>query len=108
MIIEFESIRYSLKEDYEKEASKAIVGDSGVSFENEHDYIAKIAIDIKKIVGFSGGHVWYNGDQLDCVYAHEKDNIQSVNLLIKYEDFKKLFVKVNEKVTPWYEVINNK
>lgn len=98
-MIEFESVRYSQKEAYEQEASRSMLGEGGVPFENEEDYIDKISIDMRKIVGFSGGFVWYNGENLHCVYAHEKKDRQTVNLLINYEEFKKLFVKINTKVT---------
>jgi len=103
MIVEFDTVRGSLKESFDNDAAN----DLGVStsFDKSFDYISKIALNLDLIIGFVGGKIYYNGQELDCVYAEEKDN-HTVGLLIKYEDFKKLYERQNNiTIQRWEKLI---
>jgi len=91
MIIEFDTVRLSLKEEYQKDVNRELKGDMSISFENEEDYHARITIDMKRVSDFAEGKVWYNNNNFDCVYPLFNDGCVTIPLLCNYNTFKKAF-----------------
>jgi len=46
---------------------------------------------MNNIVDFSGGRVYINNQVKQCIYAITKKGDMTPNILISYEDFKKVF-----------------
>lgn len=90
MLVEFETIRSCSKESHELNIKKETTGIASVPFEREQDYKTKMTIELDNIKDFTGGRVFFNNQRLDCVYAYNQDNEITSNILISYEDFKKL------------------
>lgn len=93
MLVEFESVRSDLKESYDRDLKRDLTGEASVPFECEEDYIEKITIEMNQVIEFNGGRVYLNGKRMNCTYVVTEDGI-SPNLLIPYEEFKRIYTKL--------------
>lgn len=92
MLVEFLTVRSSLKESYEKDVAVDINGINSVPFENEEDYLAPITIDMTDIQEFVSGKTYLNGEEKDCIYALRYNGEgMTPALLTSYEEFKVIF-----------------
>ncbi len=91
MIVEFDTVRCCAKELYDREIAKEVSGEASVPFYREHDYKTKMTVELDRIVDFTAGRVFMNDQCFECVYAYDSENEMSPNLLISYEDFKKMY-----------------
>jgi hypothetical protein len=94
MIVEFETVHSDLEESYQRGVTEELQGIAHVPFAHENDYITNITIEMSNVIDFKGGKVWFNGEPRDCVYvksAIDEGYYWSQNLLMSYQDFKKLF-----------------
>lgn len=91
MLIEFDTIRSSSKETHERSLQAETAGEASVPFHRTEDYKTQVTIDMDNIIDFTGGTVWFNDTRYECIYAYDTDANMSCNLLISYEDFKKVF-----------------
>src|SRR3972149_6144593 len=111
-IVEFVSIFGDTLESQEKQYELEKASDLNIKpdFTRTKDYMAKTAIDLMKVSGYDEGTVYYNDQNLSCVYAEfttEHGNYYSRNLLIKLSDFKLLIEFVNKlKVKSVSEIIH--
>lgn len=91
MIIEFDTIRSSYKESHERDIAIDLNGAASVPFHRSEDYMTQIAVDMDRIVDFSGGRVFFNDQEVECVFAYDDEGNSSTNLLMTYKEFKKVF-----------------
>ena len=98
MLIEFETVVSSRKEDHERSILEETLGHAKVPFHKERDYISTCAVEINDVVGYDVGDVWYNSERRETLYAKLKDGEYTRNLLISAEDFKKVYRNATGKV----------
>lgn len=91
MIVEFDTVRSSVKESFEREKQADIGCEASIEFNREQDYKTQVAVDLDKVLDYTGGRVWYNSEELECVYLYYNEGVMSPNVLISYADFKKVF-----------------
>lgn len=97
MVIEFLHVRSELKESYDREMLEEM--GQTLPFENQDDYVTTMSMNIKDVVLFCAGHIYYNDQRLDCVYVVTKDT-SNIALLCKYKDFKLLYELVHKIEIP--------
>jgi hypothetical protein len=91
MLIEFDTVRRSSEETYNRDIQSDTTGEASVPFHRQYDYKTQVTIDMDNIRDFTAGRVYFNEQCYECVYAYEEDGTQTNNLLISYEDFKRVF-----------------
>lgn len=95
MLIEFDTVRSSLEESYQKSIEKEM--GTTPDFYNTEDYKGKITIDMDRVAEFTSGRVYYNDNCYECVYVYDYDGVMSPNLLVSYQDFKSCFENATGK-----------
>lgn len=107
MIVQFETVRTSLKEKFERSQQEDIQGKSSLSFFYENDYISKIFVEMDDVVDFVSEKIYCNTSMYECIYARLKDGKYTENLLMDSESFKELLEKVkNIKIKSANEILN--
>lgn len=92
MLIEFDTIRGSRKESWEKEIQADLNGESSVPFQNSEDYMTQITVEMNNIIDFTGGRFWFNDKEYDCVYVNdENESLSMIPIMLSYKEFKKVF-----------------
>jgi len=105
MIVEFKSVRSSLKEVWEREQTM----DMGTkpSFEYKEDYMSSFFLEMDDVIDFAVGKVWFNGVPKECIYARLSEE-ETPNLVIDGRDFKKILEHTkNCKIKTADEILNN-
>lgn len=107
MLVEFNTVKSSHKEMYEKELERKLTGERSVPYTNEKDYLCSITIDMDTVIDFEEGTVYYNEQKVSCVYAKLTDETTTRNLFIEYDLFKKIFEEAKGvKVKTVNEILN--
>ena len=108
-LVQFPSMFSNLKELWDNERNQTQkeslgLGDNKETFANEKDYIGKFTIDMMAISGFESGLVYINGVETDCVFAQYSkpgmDILFTRNILIRYQEFKRIWEHANNEVIP--------
>jgi hypothetical protein len=90
MLIEFDTVRSSSKESFEKQKLTE-VAPSSVPFENENDYVSTIVVDMNTVIDFVGARIYLNSEYKECVYCRTSGDEALPNILINSSDFKRVF-----------------
>jgi len=107
MIVQFDTVRESLKEKFERSQQEDLQGKSSLSFFYENDYISKLFVEMDDVVDFASEKIYCNTALYECVYARLRDGNYTQNLLIDSESFKQLLEKTrNIKIKSANELLN--
>lgn len=107
MIVEFNHVRNSSREQYQKDIKREVSGEMSVTFENEEDYISKLYIEMDDVVDFVVGKCFWNEEELECVYVRLSSEEWTPNVLLSGEKFKRLLEKLrNIKIKSADEILN--
>ena len=92
MVVEFDCVRCSNKEMYDRDVAedKKLYD---VPFEHSDDYLGKISVDMRTVVDFAQGRIYFNDEMYECIYVRTNQNEAIPNLLIPYKDFKRIYEK---------------
>ena len=93
MIIEFQTVRASSKEAFEKEKYSEL-GTANTEFYNTEDYITSIFLEMNDVVDFTVGRTYFNSQILECIYVRLVEENISPNILVKGEDFKRILESI--------------
>lgn len=100
MLVEFETVKRSAREQYENEEAARINGTEATNLNNREDFKCSIVVDMASVLDFEEGVVYYNGQEMSCVYARIDTEVWTRNLLISFDSFKTLFERVNNYSIP--------
>lgn len=90
MIVEFETIKSSSFENYERELQAELSGPNSVPYCRSKDYITTIALEMDTVIDYEAGLVYHNAKLLNCIYVRVADDISTRNILITSEEFKSI------------------
>jgi len=107
MIIEFKHVRTSLEEEHERYIKAELQGETSVPFQREDDYIAPFFLEMDDVLDFVEGTIWWNDQNLPCVYVRRHSESITCNILISGVKFKELLEKVrNIQIKTAEEILN--
>lgn len=95
-VVEFETVKTWWPEQVQKERDRYMHGESSVDIYNKEDWKGKVTVNMMDVVEFEEGIIFMNDKALKCTFAIiDEREFVTRNLLIEYDDFKKIYESVH-------------
>lgn len=108
MLVEFKTIKTSYPERWQKEIEEDINGRSSVGPFNQEDWVGRVCVELDEIIDFEETVIYQNNIPRQCVIGYDSEGRATRNLLVKYDDFKKLYEQNDGIVIKTAEELLNK